>query len=849
MISIIVPIFNAADYLTDCIDSILGQTTMEPLQIILVDDCSTDNSLDIAKPYAKKHAEDPRRQVILLTQPHSGQSTARNLGMQHAEGEYIAFVDADDRIAPDWCDRHLAAIKDVDYVQSGYRRTAETENKGWLVGIRQLPEHRYRYTSPCMRLYRRSALRNIRFEGGMIYEDVLFSADLWLSGATCRQIPYAGYLYTKNPDSTTSRVHLDAQKRVLEELHNRLPNASWKGKAILWLTIIRLRFYFIMEMRKNMDKDFVAPMRTASMLLVLLLTAGLNLFAGNAQYQDVRYTLDDIRMTAEVAVNTQASGELLIPETIVVGQDSYTVVSVADKAFKGCKNLTAIVLPKTIERVYRSAFDGTGIMLNKINWTEGCLWIDSILIATDKTIKPRFVIPEGTRLIAAGAFQGNKTIQRVDLPTCISRIDHETFRDCKNLQKIVIPATITSIGEDAFTGCGIYANEKKWKSGALIIDDCIVATNDELPAKYIFKSKVPIRLIAERAFANRKNLKSVTIPTSISVIPTAAFYQCDNLTDVVIPETVREVGNFAFYKCGLLRSAKLPSTLERLGMGAFYGCTNLKEQVLSNKLDVLAQGTFFMCRGLKQLTLPAHLKRIDNGVFAGCSGLEEIKIPQTVTFIGEQAFAGCSAIREITIPAGIASLPKQMCQACSHLYRANLPEGLYAIGDEAFDGCLALEKVNIPKSTFRIGVRAFRNCQQLRGVMLVDHIHMIEEGAFMECKMMEEVALPASLKTLHKAAFAQCLSLQRVTLNKDLKEIGEGAFCQCRSLREIELNDSLQVIGENAFIECKNLRRVSFPAGLKKISAGAFQDCESLRQPLFPANIEIGKNAFKGCRK
>ena len=276
MISIIVPIFNAADYLTDCIDSILGQTTMEPLQIILVDDCSTDNSLDIAKPYAKKHAEDPRRQVILLTQPHSGQSTARNLGMQHAEGEYIAFVDADDRIAPDWCDRHLAAIKDVDYVQSGYRRTAETEDKGWLVGIRQLPEHRYRYTSPCMRLYRRSALRNIRFEGGMIYEDVLFSADLWLSGATCRQIPYAGYLYTKNPESTTSRVHLEAQKRVLEELHNRLPNASWKGKAILWLTIIRLRLYFIMEMRKNVDKDFVAPMRTASMLIALLLTTVLS---------------------------------------------------------------------------------------------------------------------------------------------------------------------------------------------------------------------------------------------------------------------------------------------------------------------------------------------------------------------------------------------------------------------------------------------------------------------------------------------------------------------------------------------------------------------------------------------
>ena len=122
--------------------------------------------------------------------------------------------------------------------------------------------------------------------------------------------------------------------------------------------------------------------------------------AEDAQYQDVFYSIDAIHLTAEVASNPKAFGELLIPETIVAGQNTYTVTAIGDKAFKGCKNLTAIVLPKTIERVYRSAFDGTGIMLNKANWADGCLWIDSILIATDKTIKPRYIVPAGTRLIA-----------------------------------------------------------------------------------------------------------------------------------------------------------------------------------------------------------------------------------------------------------------------------------------------------------------------------------------------------------------------------------------------------------------------------------------------------------------
>ena len=74
------------------------------------------------------------------------------------------------------------------------------------------------------------------------------------------------------------------------------------------------------------------------------------LSAQDAQYQDIHYTLDDIRLTAEVASNPKVSGELFIPETITVGQNTYTVTAIGDKAFKGCKNLTAIVLPKTIER-------------------------------------------------------------------------------------------------------------------------------------------------------------------------------------------------------------------------------------------------------------------------------------------------------------------------------------------------------------------------------------------------------------------------------------------------------------------------------------------------------------------
>ena len=237
MISIIVPIYNAGAYLPACIGSLLHQTEQE-IELWLIDDGSTDNSLAIARSYEND------THVHVLTQPHAGQSAARNLGMSHAKGEFIAFVDADDRIESDWCERHLAAIDGVDYVQSGYKRVRDTEDhdaKG------HLPRHRYQFTSPCMRLYRRQTLEGLYFTEGMIYEDVLFSADLWSSGATCRLIPYTGYLYTLNPVSTTAVRHTGHERRIFAALREKAHTLPLAHSWIVYLTILRLKIHFILS--------------------------------------------------------------------------------------------------------------------------------------------------------------------------------------------------------------------------------------------------------------------------------------------------------------------------------------------------------------------------------------------------------------------------------------------------------------------------------------------------------------------------------------------------------------------------------------------------------------------------
>ena len=107
MISVIVPIYNAEQYLSTCVESICGQTYHD-LEIILVNDGSTDRSLDICNDLAQKD-----RRIQVIHKQNSGPSESRNMGLDIAKGEYIAFVDSDDCMHPRMLEILLNALIDT----------------------------------------------------------------------------------------------------------------------------------------------------------------------------------------------------------------------------------------------------------------------------------------------------------------------------------------------------------------------------------------------------------------------------------------------------------------------------------------------------------------------------------------------------------------------------------------------------------------------------------------------------------------------------------------------------------------------------------------------------------------
>ena len=113
MVSILIPAYNAEKTINRCLDSILCQT-FQDIELIIVNDGSTDSTLSILSNYAEND-----KRIIVYNQPNQGVSAARNTGLRNASGDYILYVDSDDWIEPNMIQRMVDLIEDADIVFCG----------------------------------------------------------------------------------------------------------------------------------------------------------------------------------------------------------------------------------------------------------------------------------------------------------------------------------------------------------------------------------------------------------------------------------------------------------------------------------------------------------------------------------------------------------------------------------------------------------------------------------------------------------------------------------------------------------------------------------------------------------
>lgn len=211
-VSVIVPIYNVEQYLAKCLESLLGQTYRN-IEILAVDDGSTDSSADILREYAEK---DDR--IVAFFQENKGVASARNKALDAASGYYYAFVDSDDYLEPEYLNKLIdeAQAYDSDLVVSGFvieRGLKRTEICPRRKDGNIAEEWAYRLRSAGGRLYKASFWKDCGFrfvaESGSRGEDVPIAIESTYRATNLRIMDYAGYIYVQREGSA-----MNSKKKV-----------------------------------------------------------------------------------------------------------------------------------------------------------------------------------------------------------------------------------------------------------------------------------------------------------------------------------------------------------------------------------------------------------------------------------------------------------------------------------------------------------------------------------------------------------------------------------------------------------------------------------------------------------
>ena len=266
------------------------------------------------------------------------------------------------------------------------------------------------------------------------------------------------------------------------------------------------------------------------------------------------------------------TGELTIPEKVLINEVPHTVTTIGYSAFYDCSSLTSITIPDSVTSIGEGAFNGCS-SLESITIPNFVTSID-IEVFLGCSSLTSITIPDSVTSIGRGAFWGCSKLTSITIPDSVTSISYFAFSDCRALESITIPNSVTSIDREVFSGC--------------------------------------------------RALESITIPDSVTSIGERAFYGCSSLTNITIPEGVTSIGGSAFSGCSSLTNITIPEGVTWIDGYAFDGCSSLKSITIPEGVTSISDGVFNGCSSLESITIPNSVISIYDYPFDGCSRLRYI---------------------------------------------------------------------------------------------------------------------------------------------------------------------------------------------------------------------------------
>ena len=422
-------------------------------------------------------------------------------------------------------------------------------------------------------------------------------------------------------------------------------------------------------------------------------------------------------------------------------------------------------------------------------------WSDNTTTPTIETYYGSFNTEQN--VVGKYMFYNMRQLKRLVLPATATVIDEYAVYKCTNLTDLTLPTAPTSIGKGAFQETGIT---------------------------------------------------SISLPSSITVIPESMCYNCNQLVTISLPDDVTVIGKKAFSECDLLTTFNLPASLTTIGQEAFYNDNQLATALtFPDGLETIGPDAFNHCYVIPSVTFNQGLKTIGDWAFKENSIAVFNQLPSTVTTLGKCAFENCDALIEMTLPAAITAVRENLFYHCDRLERVTLAEGTTSIGSSAFQDCKVLSECNYNQSTLTtIGNNAFRNTA-FQTVTLPNSITEIGYNAFSNCQQLTSINVPTGISYVPNSFVRDCPVLTSVDIPAGVTTIREYAFQNCPMLTNITLSDNITEIQRSAFYDCTSLALTALPANLQTIGSWAFGNCEAFTTLTLPTTLtSIGGDAFRG---
>ncbi len=494
---------------------------------------------------------------------------------------------------------------------------------------------------------------------------------------------------------------------------------------------------------------------------------------------------------------------------------------IGNNAFYNCAALESVQISGTVTDIGKNAFRDCGSL-------------------------EEIVLPENLQVIGDAAFYAS-ALKSVEIPACVTAVGANAFGWCASLENITVSADNGYYSDDS----GVLFS--KDKSELIKFPDNSKKTGYVIPASAV--------KVADYAFENSVNLRTVSVPSGVTEIGEGAFFN-SSLESILVDSAN------ASYSCdanGVLFN-KAKTVLIH-----YPSCGSVSEYQVPETVEIIEDGAFHNVGKLKGIILSDGISEIGDYAFLFCENLEYIHIPAGVTVIGEEIADYTSAY--ICSDAENA-YAKEYAEANGYEFRAcGVHESgreiiaygvcgetakwvLYADGELVISGEGATDDFEQNKAPWA------DYSEEITAVSVENGITYISENAFYNCENIATVTVPESVTGIGASAFEGCSALEKAVFTGDISdwcaidfanEYSNPGYCapelyfSGKLVEDIVIPDDVDAIGNYAFAGFDGADTISF-GGTKKIGNGAFFGCTGLKNIAIPESVnEIGAEAFAGC--